>query len=122
MLAPHQRRKKHSHRRQHGREEGGGEVSHKHIRRFRSQVRAMVAEGVLNGHAPETINSTATIYARHWVTGGPLTPMQALRGCAMVTGTPMELVTRNNRTGARILMWPPAQGETWAGKLRNGFA
>lgn len=97
-------------------------MSEKHTKRFRRMLRQSVQKMRAEGQASETVNSTATIYARHWVVGGPLTPMQALRSLAMVTGVPLvrrQQPPPNNKT--RVLMWPPAQGETWLGRAPNGW-
>jgi hypothetical protein len=99
----------------------------KHIRRFRRQVRESVVHTYNSGGAQETAHSTAVIYARHWVTAGVITARQALRGLAMITGTPLVRVKVKAHQRLHpvdrpvVLMFKPAQGETWLGRMRSGW-
>lgn len=87
-------------------------MGHKHIRRFRRKIRQDMRRNISSGYsAPETLTSSATIGARHWVRSGVITARQALRACEMVLGIPKE----DRWSGGTLRrVWTPARGELWA--------
>jgi hypothetical protein len=87
------------------------------VRRFRRLMRKDMGRDWNSERMPrETRDTIAVIAARHWVMAGLVSPCVAIRGAAMVTGTPLEVKRINERAGGRhtrLMWWPPARGETW---------